>query len=262
MDALSQALDSDTEGTLELVANMVHATDENLRAQAKRLAASLLLQLSRENKADGAGVARLLPSKADFDIDVDDSLEAIIEAKAQGHSPNIEDLRSRAWAKPPLAVCLVIDASGSMNGARLAAASLLASAVCLRAPQEHAVIAFAKNPTFLRRITSSSSNETVIDRVLSLRGHGITGLRDALAAAHAELSRARATRKVVLLMSDCRATDDNDAERVAAQIENLRIIAPYDDHDEAEAFAGRCNAKWAAPESFATIPSVVRELMR
>lgn len=241
---------------------MVHATDERLRTQAKRLAASLLLQLSRENKVEGAGVARLLPAKAEFDIDVDASLDAIVEARAQGLAPNIEDLRSRSWAKPPLAICLVIDASGSMNGARLAAASLLAAAVCLRAPQEHAVIAFAKDPIFLRRLTSSSSNETVIDRVLSLRGHGITGLREALGAAHTELSRARSARKVVLLMSDCRATDDDEAHVVGQQIEHLRIIAPYDDHDEAEAFARRCNARWAAPESFAAIPSIVRDLMR
>lgn len=262
MDALRDALDSDTEGTLELVANMVHATDEKLREQAKRLAASLVLQISRENKMGGSGVARLLPSKAEYDIDVDASLEAIVDAKAQGLPPNIDDLRSRSWAKPPLAICLVIDASGSMTGARLAAASLLAAAVSLRAPQEHAIIAFAKTPQFLRRLNSSVSNERVIDRVLSLRGHGITGLRGALEAAQAEVSRARAARKVVLLMSDCRATDDNAPAAVGAHIENLRIVAPYDDCDQAEEFAKQCNARWATLESFGSLATMIRDLLR
>lgn len=261
MEVLEEQLHSDTDQTLELMANMVHATDPVLRAKAKRLAASLIVHISRESRVGTSGGSRLAPSRAEHDIDVDSSLEAIIGARAEGVAPNLEDLFARSWTRPPLAIALVIDASGSMKGSRLAAASMLAAAVSLKAPSEHAIISFAKTPHVIREITSPMQPEEAVDRVLSLRGHGVTGLRGALDAAREQLARSKAGRKVVLLMSDCRATDDEDPLPAALALPILRIVAPFEDSDEAAAFAAKTNARWAAPETIAQLPSVVRQLM-
>ncbi|RNI22297.1 vWA domain-containing protein [Flexivirga caeni] len=261
-DVLKEKLQDETDRTLELMAEMVHATDPVLREKAKRLAASLVVQLSRENRIGSSGASQLVPSRAVHDIDVDASLEAIVQARSEGIAPNLDDLVARSWTRPPLAVCLLIDASGSMRGARLAAASMIAAAVSLRAPQEHAVVSFSRAPQVIRALHEPAGPEQVVSRVLGLRGHGVTGLRGAFEAARDQLAHARARRTVVLLMSDCRSTDDQDPVPAALQLPNVRIVAPAEDFDEAEALAARIDARWVAPESIAELPAAIRLLMQ
>ena len=54
--ALDRALAADPDGTLALVADLVHATDESLRAQARRLAARLVID--RSGRAARSGPVR------------------------------------------------------------------------------------------------------------------------------------------------------------------------------------------------------------
>ena len=59
----------------------------------------------------------------------------------------------RAWSRRELALCLVVDRSGSMGGERLAAAAVAAAACAWRAPRDWSLLAFS-------------------DRVLVLKGQG------------------------------------------------------------------------------------------
>ena len=59
--------------------------------------------------------------------------------------------------------------------------------------------------------------------MLALRGHGVTRLADALRAASAELAGARAQRQVVVLLSDCRHTDE-DPLPVARTVPELVVL--------------------------------------
>jgi hypothetical protein len=58
-----------------------------------------------------------------------------------------------------------------------------------------------------------------------------------------QLRRSRAGRKVTILLSDCRATVDGDPAAAAAMLDELVVIAPEGDSDEAQAFAGRVGAR-------------------
>jgi Mg-chelatase subunit ChlD len=78
-----------------------------------------------------------------------------------------------------------------------------------------------------------------------LRGHGTTDLAGALRAAAEQLSRSRATRKIAILLSDCRATVDGDVPSAAASLPELVIVAPEQDCDEAVRLAGECSARIA-----------------
>ena len=90
-------------------------------------------------------------------------------------------------------MCLVIDTSGSMTGPRLAAAALTAAACAWRAPEEHAIVSFARTAAVIRPLRSVQARTAIVDAVLALRGHGVTALGSALRAAAEQLAASRAT---------------------------------------------------------------------
>ena len=79
--------------------------------------------------------------------------------------------------------------------------------------------------------------------VLSLRGFGTTDLAAALLGAQQQLARSRAGRKITILLSDCRATVEGDPVAAAAGLDELVVIAPAGDDEEARAFASRVGAR-------------------
>jgi Mg-chelatase subunit ChlD len=257
------AMDESPDDALTLLADMAQATDESLRAAARALAGRVVLDLVRTGPPRGRGIGKLraVPADRGGDLDLDLSMEAIAEPRALGHAPSLTDLVARQWARPTLALCLLIDASGSMGGARLAAAALTAAACTWRAPGDHAVLAFARETTVLRPMTSTAPPGDVIDAVLSLRGHGVTGLAGALSAAAEQLERSHATRRVVVLLSDCDATDGRDPLPAALALDDLAILAPEEDTEHAEDLARRSGARWKPMRAASDAPAALIELI-
>lgn len=253
----------DPDETVALLVEMGKATDEVLRAKARALARRLILDVSRRGVTRRPGVHRLRPQRADRggELDVDASLGAIVEARAGRGVPDPEEMVARGWARPDLALCVLVDASGSMNGERLAAAALTAGAVTWRAPEEHAVISFARTATVVRDIGSERPAAAVVDTVLELRGHGVTALATALRAANEQLSRSRAARRVVVLLSDCRATDDEDPIPAAERLPELVVLAPTADSEQAEDLARRTGARWTTLSGAADAPAALARVL-
>lgn len=262
-EAFAEAMAADPDAALTLLATMASATDEKLRRAARRLAARIVLDLARKGVPLGRGVGRLrsVPADRGGDLDVDASLDAVLAGRAQRRPPDVEDLVARQWARPELALCLVVDRSGSMGGERLAAAALAAGACAWRAPGDHAVLAFAREVQVLRAMGSERPATAVVDAVLSLRGHGTTALTAALVAAAEQLERTRAARRVVVLLSDCRTTDSDDPVHVARRLPELVVLAPAADTEQAADFASRCGARWAPLQGAADAPAALRELL-
>jgi GGDEF domain-containing protein len=75
------------------------------------------------------------------------------------------------------------------------------------------------------------------------------------------LSRSRAGRRIAVLLSDCRATVDGDAVAAAAGMDELVIIAPAEDHDEAKAFAERVGARLTLVSGPSEIPEVLARVL-
>jgi Mg-chelatase subunit ChlD len=244
--ALNQALGEDP-ATFELLAAMTNATDESLRAAAIRLSASIVLERARAGRTSMRGVSRLRPVRgaADGDLDIDASIEGVSAARAEARPVALDDLTTVHWARAHTAFAVVVDRSGSMTGARLAAAATVAAACALRAPREHAVLSFAASVDVIRPLTSDIAPAVVSERLLRLRGHGVTRLADALQAAREQLADARARRRVVILLSDCRTTDDDDTVATARSLPELIILAPADDHEQAAQLASLAGARWA-----------------
>jgi Mg-chelatase subunit ChlD len=245
--AMTQALAEDP-AVFELLAVMTNATDERLRAAAIRLGSAIVLERARGGRVTMRGISRLRPVRgaADGDLDIDASIEDISAARSQARPVGLDDLTTLHWARAHTAFAVVVDRSGSMNGARLAAAATVAAACALRAPREHAVLSFAASVDLIRPLASDIAPGVVAERLLRLRGHGVTRLSDALQAAGEQLAPARARRRVVILLSDCRATDDDNTLETARALPELIILAPADDHDQAARLADLAGARWAA----------------
>jgi hypothetical protein len=81
--------------------------------------------------------------------------------------------------------------------------------------------------------------------VLALRGYGTTALTAALGAAAVQLERSRASRRITVLLSDCRATVEGDVVAAAGGLDELVIIAPAGDDAEARVLSAACGARLA-----------------
>ncbi len=244
--ALADALEDDPDDTLALLADLTGATDEKLRELARRLAAQLFLDLARRGPAKPRGVGQLRTQRYrpdGGDLDVDASLDAVVAALIGERVVDPDDLRIRAWAKPGTAICLLVDRSGSMGGKPLATAAVTASAVAWQAPDDYSVLSFGKDVIAAKSQDVPKPNEGVVDAVLALRGFGTTDVAGALRAAGEQLARSRAGRKVTVLLSDCRATVPGDAVAAASTLDELVIIAPESDAEEALELARRTGAR-------------------
>ena len=242
--AVEDGLRDDPDETLAMLADLVGATDVRLRELAKRLAAKLFLDIARRGpvRPRGIGTLRDLPYRPDGgDLDIDASLEAIIEGRAG--AIDVDRLRIRGWVKPATAMCLLVDRSGSMGGKPLATAALAAAAVASRTPEDYSVLAFGKNVVVAKGQLTPKPSDLVVNDVLSLRGFGTTDLAGALRVASEQLQRSRAGRKVTILLSDCRSTVDGDPVAAASGLSELVIVAPEADSDEAFAFAAQVGAR-------------------
>jgi Mg-chelatase subunit ChlD len=160
-----------------------------------------------------------------------------------GAVPDPEDLRVRGWVRPDTALCLAVDRSGSMGGRPLATAAVAAAAVAARAPHDYSVIAFGRDVVVAKSQDGDRSSGSVVNTVLSLRGFGTTDLAGALTAAGAQLARSRAGRRITVLLSDCRPTTPGDVVLAARALDELCIVAPAGDSDEAGALAAASGAR-------------------
>ncbi len=250
-DALDEAFAEDPDGILAVLADAASATDPALAAQARRIAARIVVDLARRGPAAGRGIGRLATTRfvGDADIDLDASIDAVLLAHSTGSAVDPHELRERRWIRPDTAVCLCLDRSGSMGGAPLAASALAAAAVMVRAPGEVTVMAFSSEVIVLHTPESPRPIADVVLDVLALRGHGTTDVAGVLATAHRSLAQSHATRRVTVLMSDCRATVPGDVLRAARALDELAILAPADDATEAVDLARIAGARLALHDS-------------
>ena len=261
---MAEQASADPDRTLALLADMAAAADRRMAALAARLAGRLALDLARAGATSVGGVGRLEPARADRctgDIDIDRSLDGLLEARAAGRPWTLEELWVQRWQRPATAITLVVDRSGSMGGPRLAAAAVAAAACALRAPQEWSALAFGDRVVAVKSVDRDRPAAAVVDDVLRLRGYGTTDLAAALYAARVQLERCTAPRRVALLLSDCRATAGSDPLAAARRLDELCVIAPASDAADAEAFSAAAGARFAAIAGLRSIPDAVASVL-
>jgi Mg-chelatase subunit ChlD len=236
----------DPDVTLALLAGLVTATDQRLRALARRLAGRVVLDGARHTTVSRRGVQRMRTVPADrpgSDLDLDRSMDALVEARGERRVPHPADLRAREWGRAATATCLVVDRSGSMAGDRLTAAAVAAAACAWRAPLDNGVLVFSNSVLAVQSIGQRRDTADVVNDLLALRGGGTTDLAAALRAAGEQLRRSRAARKICILLSDCHHNAGDDPLRAAIGLDELIVVGPAEDGDEASRFWRRAGAR-------------------
>ena len=215
-----------------MLADMVGASDPKLRQLSSRLAGRMMCEVATVGTTTSRGVGRIeaLPfGTADGEIDLDASSEGLVELRAfRAMDPS--KWKVRGWGRPSTAMCLLIDRSGSMTGERLAEAAIVAAAVSESvtnqrsfSPDDLSIAAFAREVIVIASADRPRHADGVVEDLLRMRGHGVTDLDAALQAAQRLLARSSATRKVTLLMSDCRSTTGPSPYASAAMLDELCV---------------------------------------
>ena len=262
-DAFDQSMDEDADATLGLLADLAGATDPRLRELARALAGRVMVRLGRAGPPRAGGVGRLRGGRwADGgDVDVDASLEEIVSARSGRRPVDLEEMRSRHWARPATGICMLVDRSGSMGGQRLASGALAAAAVAWRAPDDYSVVAFSDEAVVVKAQDEIRPVEAVVDDLLGLRGHGTTNLDLALSVARAQLERSRSRDRLVLLLSDGRATTGPDPAPAARALDRLLVLAPAGDSREAAALARSAGGRTVELGGPSTVPAALAALI-
>jgi len=264
-DAFEELLDEDPDAALALLADLNGATDERLRDLARRLAGRVVVEIARFGPVPRRGVGRLTRARAsgaEGDIDLDPSLDAILLGRASRSRIDADDLVVSTWRRPSIAVCLLVDRSGSMHGERLAAAAVAAAAVVYRNGADCSVVAFAEDAVVVKAQHESRTAEEVVGDLLRLRGFGVTNVALAARVARQQLDRSTAGRRITVLLSDCRVTAGGDAVPDAAALAELVVIAPEDDAADARAFADAVGSRWTTLSGPSSVPTALAEVLR
>ncbi len=227
-DALAGLLAADPDAAAALLADLSQATDMELRAVARRLAARIFIQLGAAGRQSARGTRRIRASaRADGDVDLDRTLDRA----AGAWPPPGDDIVTRSWHARRRCVYLLVDSSGSMSGIALAMAAVASASVLLAADSrlDTGVLAFSADVTVLQPPGSRTAPEELVGRLLGLRGHGMTDLAGALRAAARQFA-ARDGRAVgercVVLLSDCLSTAGGDPAAALTGIDRVDVLCP------------------------------------
>ena len=239
-EALAGLLAADPDAAARMLADLTLATDAQLRAAARRLAARVFVQLAAVGQHKSRGVRRIGAGRpGDGDLD----LERTISGLSGTWPPGADEIATRSWRARQRSVCLLVDASGSMSGMALAIAAIAAAGVVLAgdARLEPGVLAFSGTVTVLQPRGARRAAADVISELIALRGHGMTDLAAALRAAAAQLAGAPGDREVILL-SDCLATAGGEPAAALAGIDRLNVLTPLPTPESAAAGAALARA--------------------
>jgi magnesium chelatase subunit D len=240
--ALARLLADDPDAAATLLADLALATDRELAAAARRLAARVFVRLAAAGTRPARGTRRLGPGTGqDGDLD----LELTLDRLAGAWPPADTDLVTRSWRARRRSLCLLIDTSGSMSGLAVAIAAVAAASVVLASGGrlDPAVVAFGRHATVLRPVGTARRPGELVGELIGLRGHGMTDLAGGLRAAARELAgTARDGERVAVLLSDCLRTTGGDPVAALAGIDRLHVLCPLpgpESERAAAALAGR-----------------------
>ncbi len=224
-EALARLLAADPDAAATLLADLALATDRDLRAAARKLAARVFVRLGAAGGAPSRGTRRLGPSpRGDGDLDLDRTLDRL----SGSWPPGPDALVTRSWVARRRALCLLVDTSGSMTGLAVAIAAVAAAGVVLAGDRQldSAVLAFGGGVTVLQAGTAPRDPKALVGDLVGLRGHGMTDLAGALRAAGRQLSGAAAGQRVAILLSDCLRTAGDDPAAALTGIDRLHVLCP------------------------------------
>jgi Mg-chelatase subunit ChlD len=198
----------------------------------------------------------------DAEIDVEATLDQII-GKDQ---VELADVIVERREPRKLAVALMLDASLSMSGDKLAMATAAIAVLAFRLKTvDYLLITFNDRPSVLKRVSESKSLDDLISDLLDAHAGGYTNIEWALTKGREELSLADTRNRVGIIVTDGNFTVGDDPSEAASRYRRLFVIMT-ESHDcqpsicEGMARLGR--GKMYEVSSFDEIPRVLYRVLR
>jgi magnesium chelatase subunit D len=260
-EELARLLAADPDAAATLLADLAAATDQQLSAAARKLAARVFVQLGAAGGRPSRGTRRLGPATSgEGDLDLDRTLDRL----SGGWPPAAAELVTRSWRAHRRSLCLLIDVSGSMSGLAVAIAAVAAASVVLAADRrlDPGVIAFGRDVSVLQARGARRVPEDLVGDLIGLRGHGLTNLAGGLRAAARELAGSAADERVTILLSDCLRTAGDDAAAALAGIDRLHVLCPLPTPESERAAAALARAGGGISQPVRRLAEVAPALTR
>jgi MoxR-like ATPase len=198
----------------------------------------------------------------DTEIDVEATLESFLEKGKLEPSDLVVERRE----PKELAVALMLDASLSMSGDKLAIATAAIAVLAFRLKSvDYLLITFNDRPSVLKRIDQTKGLDDLISSLLDAHAGGYTNIEAALVKGREELSPARARNQVGILITDGNFTVGADPAEAAMGYKRLFVVMT-DSHDcqpvTCETVARNGGGRMYAVSSFDDIPRVLYRVLR
>lgn len=198
----------------------------------------------------------------DSEIDLDATLENL----AEKHRPEPSDIVVESREPRQTAVALMLDASLSMSGDKLAMATAAIAVLAFRMKTiDYLLITFNDRPTVVKRIDQARGLDDLISDLLESCAAGYTNLELALRKGKEELQRAETRNQVGVLITDGNYTVGADPSDAAAAYRRLFVVMT-ESHDcrpsvcEAMAVSGR--GRMYEVTKFDEIPRALYSVLR
>ena len=172
---------------------------------------SLPMQKSRESYVPGV----------DADIDIESTLENMVESTHL----RPEDIVVERRNPRRLSVALMLDASLSMSGDKLAIATAAIAVIALRLKMvDYLVVTFNDRPKVVKRLDDDKNLDDLLASLLDFSASGYTNIDEALKKGAEELSHADTRNQVGVLITDGNYTVGKDPSASASSFRKLFVI--------------------------------------
>lgn len=198
----------------------------------------------------------------DAELDVEATVDEMIE---RGHTKPEEIVVSRKEPRKA-AVVMMLDASLSMTGEKLAMATAAIAVLAFRLKTiDYAIITFNDRPTVVKRLNEARDLDALVSELLDARAGGYTNIDAALRRGHELLLMSKTRDKLGLLVTDGNYTVGEDPSKAASSYRRLFVVM-IESHDcqptVCEGIARAGGGRMFTVSSFEEIPRVLYTVLR
>ncbi|WP_022663649.1 vWA domain-containing protein [Desulfospira joergensenii] len=217
-------------GSLEAFARILGRLQEDVAAQAIKIACRLIMRIGRQIADSGYRPGKLKWVKGCIDgaeIALDQSLERYMEEPEKGI---LENLVSHVRHKERQAFVMMLDFSYSMQS-KVILSAITAAAIAQHFKKDYAVLAFSDGVFVLKEVHEKAGPEKVLERLFSLQAHGDTNIRLVLETGLKHVHEFKA--KTGLLLTDGGWNKGGDPFQAAVLYDKLSVIGfPPAEHEK------------------------------
>jgi hypothetical protein len=189
-----------------------------------RLAVQIIVERARRSARGARGSGHLRSARFRFqsdDLDLDRSVEELMANPFPGH----EDFWVQERARGRRGIVLMVDVSGSMRGAPLVRAALVAaSAMVASAHDDLAAVLFWSRTLVVTSMDNPRPLVRLVEDVLAVRSEGLTDVALGLTAGLRQLDRSRARERLGILVTDGVSNHGGDPVGVARLFPRLHVL--------------------------------------